>query len=279
MLLISYNFQSSLIEQNTIAQDNILKSLVETYAQFTNSRRYLQDVINKRNTTISALITSYDTYDDLLAKANKGIDFYGKLETNVSKLLQRIKSACKVQEEERDQMLARSNTVKPKPAEVTPAVTTGAPKLKDYLDSMKKDANAANVELKNLPYSAQAYPSGAVNVPRDQAWTPGVRPAPLGSEMTSDAVLPTSNEQVRYSNYGSNAYMNMGSTMPTQAHAETNMSYLQNVGNNSSYAYNQRVGNVYGYDAQAAVSSASEQQQLGHNVSGVRLVLRFVNLF
>lgn len=225
------------------------------------------DLIGKRNNTINALMTSYDMYDDLLAKANKGIDFYGKLETNVSKLLQRIKSACKVQEEERDQMLARSNTIKP--SEAAPVVSN-APKLKDYLDSMKKDANAVNVELKNVPYSAQVYPA---NVPRDQAWTPGIRPAPLGSEMTSDAVLPTSNEQGRYSNYGSNSYMNLGSTMPTQAHADTNMSYLQNVGNNSSYAYNQRIGSAYGYDGQAGVSTVGEQHQVGQNVAPARLVL------
>lgn len=210
------------------------------------------------------MITSYDTYDDLLAKANKGIDFYGKLETNVSKLLQRIKSACKVQEEERDQMLARSNTVKP--SEPVPVVSN-APKLKDYLDSMKKDAN---VELKNMPYSTQVYPSGAVNVARDQNWTPGIRPAPLGSEMTNDIVLPAGNEQVHYGNYGSSAFMNLGSTMPTQAHAETNMSYSQNAGTNSSYAYNQRINNAYGYDVQPTISSASDQQQVGHNINAVR---------
>lgn len=251
-------FQCSLIEQNAVAQDNILKALVDTYAQFTNSRRYLQELINKRNTTITALITSYDSYDDLLAKANKGIEFYGKLETNVSKLLQRIKSACKVQEEERDQLLAKSNIGKSNSSIPT---STAAPKLKDYLDSMKKEVNVANMELNSMPYPVAPYPGGTINLPSDQAWPPGVRPAPLGSEMTNDTVLPNSNEQVCHPRKNS-----LNSTVPTQIHAETNMSYLQNVGTNSLYAYNQRSNNTYNYDIQQPYPADQQVGQIGNAI-------------
>lgn len=165
--------QTSLIEQNIAAQENILKAFVDAYARSTTARRYLQDIMNKRNATISALIASYDTYEDLLAKANKGIDFYSKLETNVSKLLQRIKSACKVQQEEREQILLKNSVSLPTAKEdiiLPPSSTSTAPKLKDYLDSRKK-----------VTRPSQYYQD-------PQVWPPAVRPAPLGSEVADTAV-------------------------------------------------------------------------------------------
>ncbi|XP_018579784.1 tyrosine-protein phosphatase non-receptor type 23 isoform X2 [Anoplophora glabripennis] len=162
-----------LIEQNCTAQENIKKALVDCYAKAVNTRRYVQEVIQKRNSTISALITSYDSYEDLLAKANKGIEFYTKLETNVSKLLQRIRSACEVQREEREQMLSKSDAGKTDDtaavAPVAPAST--APKLKDYLESRKKNAGVAGgypdpslqyqqqVQYHSLQYATSVQPN------------------------------------------------------------------------------------------------------------------------
>ena len=56
---------------------------------------------------VQSLIASYDANEDLLAKCQKGVDFYQKLQTNVSKLLQRTRGVCKVQEEERQQIMDR----------------------------------------------------------------------------------------------------------------------------------------------------------------------------
>lgn len=131
---------------------------MDCYAKAVNTRRYVQEVIQKRNSTISALISSYDSYEDLLAKANKGVEFYTKLETNVSKLLQRIRSACEVQREEREQMLSKNETGKPEDgAAAVPATPPStAPKLKDYLDSRKKNAGIAGPYLDpSLPYQQQ----------------------------------------------------------------------------------------------------------------------------
>lgn len=153
------------------AQENIKGAIVEAYAKAVDTRRYIQDVLQKRESTISALIASFDAYEDLLAKANKGIEFYTKLETNVSKLLQRIKSASKVQQEERDQMLLKNDIPNPE----MPATTTAAPKLKDYLESRKRIATG------NYPDSSMPYPS-VMNYQVDLP--PGIRPAPLGSEVT-----------------------------------------------------------------------------------------------
>lgn len=188
------------------AQENILKALIDAYARFTNTRRYLQDTITKRSTVLSALVNSYDTYDDLLAKANKGLEFYNKLETNVTKLLQRIKSTCKVQDEEREQMLAKHNKKKPAVAVVPPS--TG-PKLKDYLESKLKDYSEpiktdhvpAVIPATNTNVYSSGVPNMVSNLP-DQVWPPAVRPAPVGSEMNSDTVPSYSSEQDHYINYG-----------------------------------------------------------------------------
>ncbi|VEN44349.1 unnamed protein product, partial [Callosobruchus maculatus] len=187
------NKLTNLIEQNLAAQENIKKALVDSYAKAVNTRRYIQDVVQKRQSTVSALIQSCDSYEDLLAKANKGVEFYTKLETNVSKLLQRIKSACKVQQEEREQMLKKDiakNTPEPGP-ESTGA--PAAPKLKDYLESRKRNAMAGYSDP-NLQFQQQPNVSyGAMELP------PGIRPAPLGSEVT-DIGKPMVSEQ----SYGAN---------------------------------------------------------------------------
>ncbi|XP_025836665.1 tyrosine-protein phosphatase non-receptor type 23 isoform X2 [Agrilus planipennis] len=179
--------QATILEQNMSAQDNICKALVDAYARFTKTRRYINDIINMRTTTISALINSYDTYDDLLSKATKGIEFYGKLETNVTKLLQRIRSTCKVQDEEREQMLAKVGKRLPEPAEIkkeNPSST--APKLKDYLNLMK--SNNENVGLAGTTTGTVAVNQSVTD---NQMWPPSIRPAPVGSEMDKD-------QQVKY---------------------------------------------------------------------------------
>lgn len=237
-----------MLEQNTLAQENICKALVDAYANFSTSRRYVQDIINKRNSTITALLTSYDTYDDLLGKANKGIEFYNKLETNVSKLLQRIRSACKVQEEEREQMLAKATLKNVEPAVNTKVSTTGAPKLRDYLDSMKKDPSQ---------FITPTYPGSA-----EPSWPPGVRPAPLGSEMNVESALPVSNnEQGRYTGYTAGYVVN-NSQIPS---ANGQMSQLSGSDNNTStsvygYSYGIYPDQQYSSSYQQHLQPAAQQQ-------------------
>ena len=60
---------------------------------------------------IRDLINSYDVYEELMAKSQRGLEFYKKLETNVGRLLARCKAVCKVQQEEREQVY---NRMKPK---------------------------------------------------------------------------------------------------------------------------------------------------------------------
>lgn len=174
--LTKHKQQAALIEQNLAAQDNILSALTDIYARFAPTRRYMIDVLKKREQITAALIASYDAYDDLLAKANKGIEFYQKLEGNVTKLLQRVRGACKVNEEEREQMLAKTGaSIIPAPSVKIPTNSgaTSTPKLKDYLASMRS-SSATDIAATNT--ASQWVP-------------PSVRPTPLGSEETSDKRL------------------------------------------------------------------------------------------
>ncbi|XP_070163864.1 tyrosine-protein phosphatase non-receptor type 23 [Polyergus mexicanus] len=133
----------NLIEQNLAAQDNILVALTDVYAQTANIRKNVEEILKRREMMISSLINSYDAYEDLLAKSSKGLEFYRKLEINVTKLLQRVKSTCKVQEEEREQILAQDskNTYEKIDATIPSTYDQGrirsnnGLKLKDYLNS------------------------------------------------------------------------------------------------------------------------------------------------
>ncbi|XP_033207497.1 tyrosine-protein phosphatase non-receptor type 23 isoform X2 [Belonocnema kinseyi] len=98
-----------LIDQNLAAQENILSALTEAYAQTADTRKSVDEILKRREFIISSLIASYDAYEDLLAKTTKGLEFYRKMEINVTKLLQRVKNTCKVQEEERAQILAQNS--------------------------------------------------------------------------------------------------------------------------------------------------------------------------
>lgn len=70
---------TQLIDQNLMAQDNILKALTEAYAKAAPVLRTLADVKHKRETFFISLSASYDVYEDLLSKSGKGLEFYTKL--------------------------------------------------------------------------------------------------------------------------------------------------------------------------------------------------------
>ena len=56
---------------------------------------------------IRNLVLSYDVYEDLLGKCNKGVDFYKRIQANVSTLLERTQRVCRMQHEERQQIRDR----------------------------------------------------------------------------------------------------------------------------------------------------------------------------
>jgi len=56
---------------------------------------------------IRSIVQSYDVYEDLLAKTKKGVEFYNKLDSNVSRLLTRVQSVVKIEQEEREKVKER----------------------------------------------------------------------------------------------------------------------------------------------------------------------------
>ncbi|KAJ8921018.1 hypothetical protein NQ315_015814 [Exocentrus adspersus] len=193
--------------QQELQKHQQLAGLIEQNS--VNTRRYVQEIIQKRTSTISALITSYDSYEDLLAKANKGIEFYTKLETNVSKLLQRVRSTCEVQREEREQMLSKNESLKVEDTAPVPPQST-APKLKDYLESRKKNAGVVSgYPDPSIQYQQQQVGYNMQNIPDTQSWPPAVRPTPVGSEVT-DLPKSVGQENVNYPS----AYNQTASTYP-----------------------------------------------------------------
>jgi tyrosine-protein phosphatase non-receptor type 23 len=122
----------AILEQNLAAQANILRALTDAYARYAPSRKAASSASRKRQGTIAALLASFNAREDLLAKANKGLEFYCRLEGSVSKLLARVKSVCKVQEEERQSQHKASHPL-PKTTQPEAPINTGNPKLKDYL--------------------------------------------------------------------------------------------------------------------------------------------------
>ncbi|KAK0088528.1 hypothetical protein PV325_011727 [Microctonus aethiopoides] len=158
----------NLIDQNLAAQDNVLSALTDAYARTAETRKSVEEIIKRRDLMISSLMTSYDTYEDLLAKSSKGLEFYRKLEVNVTKLLQRVKSTCRVQEEEREQILARNGNDNGVDSTVSvPEKKIGSGmKLKDHLASRLKNNSAYSTTYgdKQTVPMAPCQP-GAMNPP------------------------------------------------------------------------------------------------------------------
>ncbi|XP_026668804.1 tyrosine-protein phosphatase non-receptor type 23 isoform X2 [Ceratina calcarata] len=168
----------SLIDQNLAAQDNILTALTDAYAQTANVRKGVEEILKRREHKISSLIASYDAYENLLAKSSRGLEFYRKLEINVSKLLQRVKSTCKVQDEEREQILAQDSN-KNSQEKIDPVIAAGYDpnrgrsggsglKLKDYLNNRPETIqnqyyNVYKGQSKQMDVAGKSYLNETVN--------------------------------------------------------------------------------------------------------------------
>ncbi|KAK9510379.1 hypothetical protein O3M35_005178 [Rhynocoris fuscipes] len=246
---------TSLIEQNLAAQDNIIRALTEAYANYAPSRKATTEIMRQRDMMLSALISSYDAYEDLIAKSSKGQEFYRKLETNLTKLLQRLKGTCKVQQEERETILAQNVKKAQQMADSAAATagviaaaagTTGSSnlipsggggglKLKDYLQN-KKSASSASPQAPPSAYYSSTVTSDTT--PPQQSWLPGVRPAPVGSEGTAPVCTGSS----KPSDYSSQVYNSMPNAYGSSYTPQSSSAYYNDSGKNylqpSNYYYN-----------------------------------------
>ena len=96
------------IRQNIAAQSAIVQAMSERNAEYADARYKVDSVMRQREEALGQLVASYHAYEDLLNKTTKGLEFYDKLDGNVSKLLDRVKGVVKVQDEERTQILTTS---------------------------------------------------------------------------------------------------------------------------------------------------------------------------
>lgn len=198
--LKKHDQEVSLLEQNLSAQDNILKALTQANARFAETRKAASDILRRREVMVASLIASYEAYEDLVAKTQKGVEFYKKMQTNVSKLLTRLRSVVKVQDEERALQLEAQARKAGKLGALSSA-SSGGMKLKDFLPYMTGQGLPADTSVASAYYSAGTYaayqtPQALSQVSTDKApgevadkaaemMGMGVRPTPLGSEQTS----------------------------------------------------------------------------------------------
>ena len=77
------------IRTNIQAQENVIRAMTEKNAEYADARLKIDDVVRRREDNIGSLVASYHAYEDLLTKTTKGLEFYDKLDVNVSKLLAR----------------------------------------------------------------------------------------------------------------------------------------------------------------------------------------------
>ncbi|XP_053569676.1 tyrosine-protein phosphatase non-receptor type 23 [Bombina bombina] len=108
------------IDQNLLAQDNILKALTEANVKYAPLRKVLTETEQKWNHTVQTLISSYEAYEDLMKKSQEGKDFYDDLECKVAKLLEKSRAASDASQANRQQILEREMKKKPPPRPTAP---------------------------------------------------------------------------------------------------------------------------------------------------------------
>uniref|UniRef100_A0A1E1X539 Putative tyrosine protein phosphatase non-receptor type n=1 Tax=Amblyomma aureolatum TaxID=187763 RepID=A0A1E1X539_9ACAR len=199
--LKKHDQEVSLLEQNLAAQDNILKALTQANARFAETRKAASDILRRREAMVASLIASFEAYEDLVAKTQKGVEFYKKMQTNVGKLLTRLRSAVKVQDEEHAVQLQ----AQARKAGKLPSSSAGGMKLKDFLPymtgqglSLQQEASGTSAYYSAAGYTGYQTPQvtsqvisekGPTEAPdKVDAMGMGVRPTPLGSEQTSPQI-------------------------------------------------------------------------------------------
>ncbi|XP_074593659.1 tyrosine-protein phosphatase non-receptor type protein myopic [Brevipalpus obovatus] len=188
--LKKYDKTVNLLEQNMSAQENILNALTNASASYGNSRMALNEVNRLRASRIQSLISSYQGFLQVQTNIEKGNKFYKELRSSVGKLLARMRSVVKVQDEERVQFVEVQikketglfNNLSIGPTRLPEPGAT--PKLKDFLPYM----NYRNI----LPPSTGSLPSQPTANSRFPNPQPIIDPSSVFSQQqASYSSLPT----------------------------------------------------------------------------------------
>lgn len=153
-----------IIEQNIVAQGNILKAFTDTYAKCGHVIKAVADAKHRREIFFSSLIASYDVYDDLLGKSLKGLEFYKKLQNNIHKLVHRVRAARDVHDEERQQRLESVNK-------------------KTLAAAMRQTPISQQVSSQELEALASKISEAEASL--DHFHNASMRPTPIGQENTA----------------------------------------------------------------------------------------------
>lgn len=160
--LKKYDQLKGYIEQNLVAQDNILKALTEANVQYAPVRKTLTLTEQQWNSTVQALIASFEAYEDLMKKAEEGKDFYQDMDKKTSALLDKTKSYCQTREGERVALLEKEigKAPPPRPAARKPVAVVGHRSVPSSLESV-----GPSVPFKDLPQELRSLPPNQ-NLPR-----------------------------------------------------------------------------------------------------------------
>ncbi|XP_016370579.1 tyrosine-protein phosphatase non-receptor type 23-like isoform X2 [Sinocyclocheilus rhinocerous] len=170
------------IDQNLVAQDNILKALTEANVQYAPVRKTLTLTEQQWNSTVQALIASFEAYEDLLKKAEEGRDFYQDLDKKTSALLDKTKSYCQTREGERVALLEKEigKGPPPRPAARKPVV---GQKVVGHMSgpSSLESVGPSVASFEDLPQELRSLPPN-LNSPRGSVLS---NPVPHGGTPVS----------------------------------------------------------------------------------------------
>ncbi|KAK2887378.1 hypothetical protein QQF64_013494 [Cirrhinus molitorella] len=184
--LKKYDQLKGYIEQNLVAQDNILKALTEANVQYAPVRKTLSLKEQQWNSTVQALIASFEAYEDLIKKAEEGKDFYQDLDKKTSALLDKTKSYCQNREGERVTLLEKEigKGPPPRPTAQKPVVGQKAVGLRSGPSSLES-VGPSVASFEDFPQELRNLPPN-LNLPRGPvphsglpvSWPQGPSPFP-----------------------------------------------------------------------------------------------------
>ncbi|KAF4100539.1 tyrosine-protein phosphatase non-receptor type 23b [Onychostoma macrolepis] len=164
--LKKYDQLKGYIEQNLVAQDNILKALTEANVQYAPVRKTLTLTEQQWNSTVQALIASFEAYEDLMKKAEEGKDFYQDLDKKTSPLLDKTKSYCQTREGERVALVEKEigKGQPPRPAAQKPVVGQKVVGRRSGPSSLQS-VGPSVASFEDLPQELRSLPPN-LNLPR-----------------------------------------------------------------------------------------------------------------
>ena len=105
--LTKHDNKTKIIEQNLLAQENIIRAMTEINAKYAPTRREVANLIEARKEKIQSLMDSFQAYENLLLKAKKAVDFYEQLNTNIQDLAKKVEKTMLDNEKEKDATIAK----------------------------------------------------------------------------------------------------------------------------------------------------------------------------